>query len=81
MTDSSPPNQLIKFCKLLDESNDLQSQVKEATTPKQIIAIAASNGCEVSHKELRIWSKELKASYFPWAQKGNEWRRNFVKNM
>jgi hypothetical protein len=78
---TSPSNQLINFCKLLDESNDLQSQIKQATTPKQIIAIAASNGCEISYKELRIWSKELKASYFPWAQKGNEWRRNFFKNM
>jgi hypothetical protein len=81
VTDSSTPNQLINFCKLLDESNDLQSQTKEATTPKQIIAIAASNGYEISYKELRIWSKELKAPYFPWAGKGNEWRRNFFKNM
>ncbi|QNI87581.1 Nif11-like leader peptide family natural product precursor [Synechococcus sp. ROS8604] len=77
MTDSSPSNKLINFCKLLDESNDLQSQIKQATTPKQIIAIAASNGRKISYKELRIWSKELKAPYFPWAEKGNEWRRNF----
>ena len=77
VTDFSPPNQLIKFCKLLDESNNLQSQIKKATTAEQIIAIAASNGYEISHKELRTWSKELAASYFPWSEKGNEWRRNF----
>ena len=76
-----PPDQLINFCKLLDESKDLQSQIKEATTPKQIIAIAASNGYEISYETLRIWSKELKAPYFPWAEKGNEWRRNFFKNI
>ena len=77
MSDFLPPNQLINFLKLVDESNDLQSQIKEAATPKQIIAIAASNGYEISYKELRTWSKELKAPYFPWAEQGNEWRRNF----
>ncbi|WP_159098327.1 Nif11-like leader peptide family natural product precursor [Synechococcus sp. WH 8016] len=74
---NSPPNQLINFCAILSERNDLQSQIKEATTCEQIIAIAASNGYEISYKELRTWSKELKAPYFPWAEKGNEWRRNF----
>ena len=74
---TSPSNQLINFIKLADESNDLQSQIKEVTTAEQIIAIAASNGYEISCKELRTWSKELKAPYFPWAEKGNEWRRNF----
>ena len=59
------------------ESNDLQSQIKEAATCEQIIAIAASNGYEISYKELRTWSKELMAPYFPWAEKGNEWRRDF----
>tara|TARA_Y100000385_G_scaffold30707_1_gene28960 strand:- start:237 stop:368 length:132 start_codon:yes stop_codon:yes gene_type:complete len=43
VSDFLPPNQLINFLKLVDESNDLQSQIKEATIPKQIIAIAASN--------------------------------------
>ncbi len=77
MSNSSPPTQLANFCKLLDERNDLQAQTKEAKTSKQIIAIAASNGYEISYKELRTWSKELKAPYFPWAEKGNEWRRSF----
>ena len=74
---TSPSNKLINFYKLVDESNDLQSQVMEATTAKQLIAIAASNGYEISYKELRMRSKELTAPYFPWAEKGNEWRRNF----
>ena len=74
---TSLSNQLINFIELADESNDLQSQIKEVTTAEQIIAIAASNGYEISYKELRTWSKELKAPYFPWAEKGNEWRRNF----
>ena len=81
MSDLSHPDQLINFCKLIDERNDLQSQVKEATTAKQIIAIAASNGYEISYEEIRLWSKELRAPYFPWAEKGNEWRRNFFKNV
>ena len=78
---STPSNQLTAFCKSLNENNDLQSQIQEAKTAKQIIAIAALNGHEISFNELRIWSKELKAHYFPWAEMGNEWRRNFFKNM
>ena len=72
---------LLSFCKLLDKRRDLQSKTKEATTVNQIIEIAVSNGCEISYNELRFWSKELKAPYFPWSEKGNEWRRNFFKNM
>lgn len=73
----SPSDQLINFCSLLNESKKLQSQVKEAKTANQIIKIAESNGFKISQKELRFWSKELKANYFPWAEMGNEWRRNF----
>jgi hypothetical protein len=78
MSNSGPPSyQLIQFCDLLDKNEELQLQIKAAATPKEIIEIAESNGCKLSLKELRFWSKELKAKYFPWSEMGNEWRRNF----
>ena len=73
----APSDQLISFCRLLNESKKLQSQVKQAKTANQIIKIAESNGVKISHEELRFWSKELMASYFPWAEMGDVWRRNF----
>ena len=78
MTDlTSPPNQLIQFCKLLSTDISLQRQVKGAISPEQIIELAACKGYEISHNELRTWSKDLAAPYFPWSEMGNEWRRNF----
>ena len=68
---------LIAFCKLLEADSDLQSRVKAAENPKEIIEIAATVGHEISSMELRVWSRELSANYFPWATKGHEWRRNF----
>jgi len=73
------PDSLITFCKLLEQDKALQLKVKEAKHPKQIIEFAASCGCIVSSRELRLWSKELTAPYFPWSQMGNEWRRKFFE--
>ena len=74
---TSPPDQLIQFCKSLSTDKSLQTQVKGAISPEKIIELAASKGYEISHNELRTWSKDLAAPYFPWAEMGNEWRRNF----
>jgi len=68
---------LMRFCNIVDTSDELQSQVMASKSAEEIIEIAASNGCNISLQELRFWSRELKAPYFPWAEKGNEWRRNF----
>ena len=73
----NPSNELTAFCRLLEKDKNLRLQVKEANCPQQIIDLAASLGQEISNKELRIWSKELRATYFPWSEKGDEWRRNF----
>ena len=70
---------LMRFCNIVDTSDELQSQVMASKSAEEIIEIAASNGCNISLQELRFWSRELKAPYFPWAEKGNEWRRNFFR--
>ena len=69
--------QLLGFVRELDRNIALAGQVKNCSTPEQIIEIATSVGFALDKTELRIWSRELSAPNFPWAGKGNKWRRNF----
>ena len=70
-----------EFVDLLDQDAEMQELVKMANTPGQIVALAESAGIKISVKQLRFWSRELTASYFPWAEKGNQWRREFFKEI
>jgi len=72
-----PPAPLSAFCKYLDNNTDAQAQVKEATCASHIIQLAKLNGFEITISDLRSWSRELKATYFPWSEKGDQWRRDF----
>ena len=74
-----PSEALLAFTKFLEKDEDLQSKIKAAENPQQIIDIAESEGFTISPLELRTWSKELTANSFPWATKGNDFRRNFFK--
>ena len=74
-----PSEALLAFTKFLEKDEDLQSKIKAAENPKQIIDIAESEGFTISPLELRTWSKELTANSFPLATKGNDFRRNFFK--
>ena len=66
-----------EFVDLLGKDKKLQSLVKATKTPEEILRIAESVGIKISRKQLRFWSGELKAPYFPWAEMGNQWRREF----
>jgi len=84
MNAPSPPNNLpsepfFAFIKSLSESVESQKKVKTADNPHQILEIASSMGYEIKLEELRVWSRELCADYFPWAQKGHQWRRDFFR--
>lgn len=76
-----PSEALLAFAKFLEKDKDLQSKIKAAENPQQIIDISESRGFAISSLELRTWSKELTADYFPWATKGTEFRRNFFKRV
>jgi len=76
---SAPSEILAKFCALLDADSDLQVKMKAAKNPQEVVDIANSLGFEISPVELRIWSRELSASCFPWGGNGHEYRRNFFK--
>jgi hypothetical protein len=69
--------ELLRFCKRLDAEPDLAQRVKTCTTPEEITEIALSICCAVDEIDLRAWSKELSARYFPWAGKGRKWRLDF----
>ena len=70
-----------EFVDLLDQDAEMQELVRMANTPGQIVALAESAGIKISVKHLRFWSRELTASYFPWAEKGNQWRREFFEEI
>lgn len=70
-------SEIKKFIDIIEKDESMQTNVKRANTPDQIIQIAESVGINISMKQLRFWSKELKAPYFPWSEKGDQWRRKF----
>jgi hypothetical protein len=76
---NAPPGTLAALCALLDADSILRDKVKAAQNPKEVVDIASSVGLEISPAELRVWSRELSASYFPWGGHGHEYRRNFFK--
>lgn len=66
-----------EFVDLLDKDANLQALVKAAKTPGEFLRIAELEGIKISMNQLRFWSRELKAPYFPWAGMGNQWRQEF----
>ena len=66
-----------EFVDLLDKDAKLQALVKAAKAPGEILRIAELGGIKISMNQLRFWSRELKAPYFPWAGMGNQWRQEF----
>jgi len=79
MTANTPSEELVRFCALLEADPELQRQVQAASNPHQIIDVAQAVDCPISVLELRIWSRELSADWFPWATMGHAWRRAFFQ--
>jgi hypothetical protein len=55
----------------------LQAEIRQVEQPVQIVALAERHGCVVSVEALRAVSRDLSASYWPWAGQGHDWRRRF----
>jgi len=68
---------IISFSQHLQKDEESQRKIKSCTNPEQILSIAASLGFEISTVELRKYSRDLSASYYPWSDMGSTWRRNF----
>jgi predicted ribosomally synthesized peptide with nif11-like leader len=67
------------FINILEKDKSMQMRVKESTSPNQIIQIAESTGINISIEELRYWSRELQAQYFPWSGHKDQRRRKFFQ--
>ena len=68
---------LIAFVACADQDPELQALIAAATTPQQILDLAAARSYAIDPDVLRQASRELSAPYWPWAAKGNSWRRQF----
>lgn len=76
-TRETVPAALLDFCILLSQRPQLVNRVQAASSPREIVAIAASVGCEISEAELQAWSARLTAPCFPWFQRDDRWLRQF----
>lgn len=72
-----PASGLVSFSALLLEREDLREAVNQADSPEAIVAIAAAEGYTFSRLELRLASRQLAASYWPWSGQGREARLAF----
>ena len=73
---------LLAFSRWLDEqvlagNLKVPQAITTAASPGVILAIAEQQGFVLTAEELREASRQLSASYWPWAGKGHGWRRAF----
>jgi hypothetical protein len=73
----APPSALVGFVKVVEGDKLLQDRVRSSRNSKQILEIAKELGFGFSLTELRNWSSELSAVWFPWAGQSRQWRRDF----
>ena len=71
--------EIMEFVSIIEKDENMQLLVKAAKSPAEIIRIAESVGIKMSMNQLRYWSRELTARYFPWANRGNQWRREYFE--
>lgn len=67
---------LLGFVTAVEASPELREAVSGASA-QEIVALAASAGYLFTLEELRVLSRELAATYWPWAGKGREFRRDY----
>lgn len=65
------------FVARLEGEPDLAAELKGCPSPEAILALAERQGILFSWQALRVESGNLSAAYWPWAGKGDAWRRNF----
>ncbi|NDC15114.1 MAG: Nif11 family protein [Synechococcaceae bacterium WB9_2_170] len=68
---------IVEFVRLVEGDSGLQARIKVCSTPAEVIALAAEHQCVLTAQELRKFSRDLSASYWPWSARGYDWRRQF----
>lgn len=72
-------NAIRQLIRVAEDDPHLQARIALSESPQQLITIAAEAGVQLPLQELRETSRELSAPYWPWASKGNSYRRMFFK--
>jgi hypothetical protein len=72
-----PPDSLVEFCKCVDSDREKELRVRAFESPVLIIEYAEQLGFKFSLLQLRVWSRDLSADWFPWAGQSHQWRRDF----
>lgn len=72
-------NDVSAFSRLAATDESLKALLAAATSPAEIVALAADRGFHFSIAELREYSRNLGASHWPWANRGDSVRRAFFK--
>ena len=57
----------------------MQSKVRDATSPEELVAIALEAGFTISVSDLAKAAGDLSASYWPWSGKGFRARKAFFR--
>jgi hypothetical protein len=70
---------LARFCRTVAANPVHQARLKACSTPEAILAMAEELDCPFAWQTLRSRSSDLAADYWPWAQKGTIWRREFFQ--
>lgn len=68
---------LIRFARAAAADVDLQAQIQASTTADQIVALAAARGYTFNTADLRDYSRNLGAPFWPWADRVDSERRRF----
>ncbi|MEB3307368.1 MAG: Nif11-like leader peptide family natural product precursor [Cyanobacteriota bacterium] len=70
---------LIRFVQQAEQDDELQIRIQQASSASELVQLAATLGYELSRDMLRSRSRDLSATYWPWAGKTNSWRRTWFE--
>jgi predicted ribosomally synthesized peptide with nif11-like leader len=68
---------LYLFTALAAFNTALQEQLQSASSPQEIVAIAAEKGYQISVEQLGLLSHRLNEAYWAWSGRGERWRQRF----
>ena len=60
---------LITFCKYIDDNLPIQEEVKNCKNSTELFLFLKKYKCDNLFDEIKLRSRDLQASYWPWANK------------
>tara|TARA_Y100001968_G_scaffold315520_1_gene342215 strand:+ start:291 stop:521 length:231 start_codon:yes stop_codon:yes gene_type:complete len=71
---------LFNFVKLSEIDMKIQEELSNCHTSSDLEKILEKYQCEFTIKNIENLSRDLSASYWPWASKTKSYRKNFFQN-